>query len=213
MGEKEMPSEGNSGSPALAYADPATPRPHVAASTSRWDVAAIILKLTGIYLVVVQGLPALAHAVDYGTGGTTRFSRSLALLYGVLFVLFSIFGLVLMLTADRLAGWLLPRLDGYPTAAQTPTSARGVQEVAFSVLGIYLVAVDAIPGLAMYLWRWVAEPDSAIIAHTDVAPFIVEHLVQLVVGLWLFFGSRQLANYWQRRRWEADASRERDGAL
>ena len=126
-------------------------------------------------------------------------------------ILLFAFGVALWLKAERVAAYMLP--DREETSERLALSIEDVQSAAFSVVGV-LVLAGAIPQL-------VQTASSIIIMHSleytsrnqwflphDI-PRLAGLVVQLILGFWLFFGSRGLAGLYRRMR-EAGLSRVKE---
>src|SRR6185312_1271184 len=218
MSEPPAPRiDGAPEAPSLAYADPATPHPQQLTPVSRWDVAVIVVKLVGIYLFIFQGLPYLVAALRSLADGTWRFRVAWLYFYFGVAAAFLAIGAVLFLAAGWLARLLLPKSQPLESLSGAAT-ATTVQEIAFSVVGVYLIVVYALPGFALQGWRWLANTEAQggtmQTQLPEYGPYVFEHLVQLVVGVVLFKGSKRLSDYWHRVRLHRTASgADDDGPL
>jgi hypothetical protein len=198
---------------ALPYAQPDTSRPQQAGDArglTRRDVAALALKLVGIYallhgMYLVIYLPGLL--MNYRAYRTASIGME-ALLLGIGPYALSLgIGVLLLLFADRLAPRLLPdpRAEQAEAQGQPPalvrTSGPELQAIAFSVVGVLLVVWSA-KSLALAAWALYAqgETGSATFEQNGWGQYATQFLVECGLGVWLFFGSRQLAAFWQRLR-------------
>ena len=189
--------------PALAYADISTPRPEhigMAAGITRGDVAVITIRILGIY-IILQGLTELgflaASFMGYGYG----ISR-INVPFATVFALFEAVGVLMLIKAPWIARRLLPEAPATPTVNPGPGSPIELQSAAFAVIGV-LVTVWAIPDVALAIWRY-TNPAILTAPHEQGGMVLVESLlkpaVELVLGVWLFFGSKRLSLYWQKMR-------------
>jgi len=168
---------------------------------TRRDIATIIVKLIGVYMIL-QGFPALVAIGQYGFGGLGRISMSMwAYFLGMLGFYLGI-GALLLAFGERAAKWLLPRPDGSGSAAPWPGSPVELQAAAFSVAGVVIIAFWAAPGLIFDTWRYLFHnsPEAPPGQVVELMPFLLRHAMELAVGLWLFYGSKRLSLYWQRMR-------------
>jgi hypothetical protein len=108
-------------------------------------------------------------------------------------------GLGLVLLRHRIASWLVPLPQ-----PDLRSPAAGLQAVAFSVVGVFLLA----HGLAGFLAQLTVS--AADVWDSSVEQFAVP-LAQLVVGLALFLGARRLATVWQALRTAGLPSGDGDG--
>lgn len=118
------------------------------------------------------------------------------------FILLLALGLVLWLKAGRIAAYMLP--DREEALERAALSIEDVQSTAFSVIGI-LVLAGAIPQMVQTVSSIVImhnlQYDSKnqwFYAHDIVR--IAELVVQLIIGIWLFFGSRGIVGLYRRMR-------------
>lgn len=186
--------------PALPYADSSTPDPDGGGITRR-DVATLAVKLVGVYMII-QGFPDLVQIGQLGFGGLSRISTMLWVYYLGMLVFYVGIGALLLVYGQRVSGRLLPKPDVSGSVAPAPWSPVELQAVAFSVLGMILIAVWALPGLVFDCWRYFFRhnPDAPPGQVIDVMPYLVRHALELGLGLWLFYGSKRLSLYWQRLR-------------
>lgn len=203
---------GASDSGAIPYADRSTPSAdHHGGSggVTRRDVATIVVKLVGVYMIL-QGFPALIAIGQYGFGGLGHISMSMwGYFLGMLGFYIGI-GALLLAFGDRAAKWLLPRPDGSRSAPPAPGSPVELQASAFAVAGVVIVAFWAVPGFIFDTWRYLFHnsPDAPPGQIVDVMPFLVRHAMELALGTWLFYGSKRLSTYWHRLRHESRGADE-----
>jgi hypothetical protein len=192
---------------ALPYADRSTPHPDQHGGTggvTRRDVATIIVKLIGVYMIL-QGFPAVIAIGQYGFGGLGRINMSMwGYFLGMLGFYLGI-GVLLLAFGDRASKWLLPKPGGTSSGPPRPGSPVELQAAAFAVAGVVMIAFWAIPGFVFDTWRYLVRnnPDAPPGQILEVTPFLVRHAMELGLGLWLFYGSKGLSLYWQRLRGSA----------
>jgi len=181
---------------------------------SRKDIASLSCRILAVYSVI-----SAAKALNYlmileqlfqgnfrpGAIITILVSSSLPS------ILLLAFGVALWLKAERVAAYMLP--DREETSERPALSIEDVQSAAFSVVGV-LVLAGAIPQLVQTV-------SSIIIMHsleyTSRNQWFLPHdiprmaglVVQLIIGFWLFFGSRGIAGLYGRMR-EAGLNRVKE---
>jgi hypothetical protein len=148
------------------------------------NAAEVALGVAGVWLIVSR-LPelglSLAFSPRHPDGSLSWIGLvSVGLVVGC--------GLGLVLLRRRIASWLVPMPQ-----PELRGSVAGLQAVAFSVVGVFLLA----RGLADFLAR-------LTLSASDVWGSSIERfaapLAEVVVGLALFVGSRRLAVIWQSLR-------------
>lgn len=196
--ETQETVDAGSASPPIAYADPSTPEPRQvlgAQGITRGDVAAIVVRLLGIY-VILQGLPLIAPLFE------SRFDLVVTSVYGLVLTAFELVGIFLVWKATRLGLWLLPsetEAVGVPPGSSSPLDW---QAVAFSVVGVVL-ACEAAPVLAHAFVRYTYESVYALAHGTTPSSLLLtlfRPTVQLLLGTGLFFYGKRLSHLWQRTR-------------
>jgi hypothetical protein len=213
----------------LQYAQPDASRPYLAGDAhglTRRDVASLALKLVGIYSLL-QGMSLVSYMpgllMHYRAYRAASIAMEMLLLGLGPYALSLGVGIFLLLFADRLAPRLLP--EPAPGQADSPppalvrTSGPELQAVAFSVVGLLLIVWSA-RSLALAAWNFYA--GSRVIVEALERPgwgrYALEAAVECGLGVWLFFGSKRLAGFWQRLRGQGgpsaagDAGAGRDSA-
>lgn len=180
---------------AIPYAGPLVPTAQETRLTSgitRGDVAALAVRLFGIYLLV-NALPILGYFMSAlirlprsGPGVDSWF-----ILYSIYLMGYAGVGAWFTVKAVRIAAWLLPPVTANPNVPAAAGSPPGLQAVAFSIVGVYL-ALSALPELAAaFAWRGSALPG------TTYFPPLIKAGVQLAAGLFLFFRAKRISGCWQ----------------
>jgi hypothetical protein len=198
--EKISPPSGNQ---QLSYAHPGTQQPvHLgfASRMSRGDAASVALKILGVYLIL-QGVAALTQFPEILTQMPHYRPGTVLYYLGPSFIFVGA-GAWFLLRGDYLAKWILPKWapdKESDAVAGRSLSARDLQAVAFSVVGVVLIAWAAVPRLMYAGWVFFAlERTEAEIsaAKRNVAMAIP----QLLIGVWLFRYPAMLAGTWSRLR-------------
>jgi hypothetical protein len=188
---------------ALPYASESTPvtggDSH--APITRGDVAVLAVRLLGV-IAIIQGSAFLAVLgsvfSNFGAGaGVVWATLAVAAPYGIYLGA----GIVLVATA----GWIGPKL--LPDARRSDdaagrASARDIQAVAFSVIGV-AVAVWSVGELASAIWYLSfrsARRDEDHTAWDLASPHLVRFAIQVGVGVVLFLGAKGLSRVWHRVR-------------
>lgn len=124
-------------------------------------------------------------------------------------VLLCVFGVVLWLKAEKIAACMLP-VSG-ETVESPVLSIAEVQSAAFSVVGVMILA-EVIPQLAqtasniIIMHKLGYLPQNQWFLTNDISR-MVGMAIQLILGFWLFFGSRGMAGLYRKIR-EAGLSRK-----
>jgi hypothetical protein len=160
-------------------------------------VAALAVKLMGLYLIV-QAIPAVVAIVGWMMDGAPHGGAGY---YLSTFGLSAGLGLVLLAVGDRIGAWLMADPSPLPSEP-APPDVRNVQSAAFAVAGVMLIAVWALPGLVYDGWRsfYALNPVDAQQRAIEGRPYLARHVVELLLGLFLFYGSKRLSAYWHRLR-------------
>jgi hypothetical protein len=108
-------------------------------------------------------------------------------------------GVVLLMFGDRIAGKMINQ-DKHAGAPAAGITARDVQTLAFSIVGIYLIATS-LPSLASLLWTIAyyyrkGGPDLARAGVENVWRPTIQVIVEFMVGVGLFLGARGVSSLW-----------------
>lgn len=115
-------------------------------------------------------------------------------------------GIILWLYAGKLANYLVPdkEPDKDPPSGDPQIRVEDIQAAAFSLVGLFIL-VDAAPKLIQILLNIIlfsklqhAIPSEWVNITTITR--IAELVIQLVLGFWLFFGSRGIVGLLRRLR-------------
>jgi hypothetical protein len=174
---------------AIDYAKPSTPHPPVslASGITRGDIAALAVRLAGIYLIIAA-LPTLV-VVAFSGFGRSGFDSTVGIFIPFCIAFIGV-GAFLIVKAALIGSWLLPRVTAGPDVAPTPGSVQQLQAVALSVVGVVLAA-SSLPQLA-----WAAEQFTH--SSRGLLEVTIRPAAELIVGLLLFFRSKRISGYWER---------------
>ena len=178
----------------IAYADASVPTARETALRSgvtRGDVAALTVRLYGIYLVL-QALPMAGYVLVALIQSPRLWGRLdfTFLFYVAYLAVFAGVGTWLVIKAPKVGAWLLPKATVDPGLPPVAGSPQGMQAVAFSVVGLFLAA-SAFPELAAALARY-ANSDR------DLFATFIKSGAAFVAGLFLFFRAKRITGYWQQ---------------
>jgi hypothetical protein len=190
--------DGETALPAISYASPTTDDAHDI-RLSRHDVACIIVRMIGVYVLLysLQFLPSI-----FRYWGAPPLYQMQALLP---FAVAAGIGVAVLFFSRNLSIWLLPRTA--VIASTAPGSSQGQwMAMAFAVMGAYFV-ITSVPLLLWYvalIAMGPAEPyapsRAVAVRSWDPIAGLVRHGAELIAGAWLFFGSKKLAAFWWRLR-------------
>ncbi len=168
---------------------------------TKQEIASLALKLLGIYCFI-QALTFLASTLSLVGMNVSEMglSKSLMVAGGALPVLgYLLAGSVLLMYGDRISGKLTSKGKKMGTSA-TGITTRDVQTLAFSIVGIYLIAMS-LPNLASLLWTIAyyyrkGGPDLARAGVENVWRHTIQVVVEFVIGIGLFLGARGVSSLW-----------------
>jgi len=168
------------------------------------EAGSLAFKLAGIYVAVtcllqIQMLMVFVSAVtrDYGAAGLGGWVGVIASF--LQFALLAALAYVLLVHSNKLSGRMFGDTDEKVVIS---ASARDIQAIAFSVVGIFLF-VSALPHIMQIAANlaWAAEDPGwrrRMMAGTLAAS--IEAFIKLILGLYLFFSGRTLSNIWFKLR-------------
>lgn len=177
------------------------------------EVASLAFTIAGIY-ALVQAIPLIGQLVSWFQMLATAMEKSDSAKFGewgliTIAIILPFAGLVFVgylfiARSRKFALRMFPR-GLFPEEGAAPgagASATDLQVVAFSVVGILVVAI-ALPhllnGAAYLAYAYVRAEPAKQIPWTSWAYFVAG-LLQLGLGVGLFFGGRGLASYWRKAR-------------
>ena len=175
------------------------------------DLTIILLRLLGIYCFI-ESVPAFRDmfqiitlfifeydSIQHDTLG--RIFPLFSALYGVILI---IMGIYLIKSAPELARRMTPGESSDSLILKY--ESKDIQAVAFSIVGI-LVILLAVPALWFnlgQLFMWYSDDISDVRRDTQTIRTYwmrsIGPLLQMGLGLWLFFGSRGLSRLWHKLR-------------
>lgn len=193
----------DSAPPPIAYATEHTPDVGMNAPITRGDIACIAIRIIGFVAIATAlstfGYDGVIELMNL-RGGRSPFLYALA----ILFIAYFGGGVFLVMKGPALARWLLPR-----TAISVPhdpgPAAVQLQAIAFSVLGLVLVlwSISSLAGWVFFLLennaRGGVQP-AFDIRFRQALPMLINFGTQAALGVWLSFGSKRLAQWWQNLR-------------
>ena len=172
---------------------------------TRIQIASLSLKLIGIFSFI-QAIPILRElSIAFAFKENNFIMQDKTdqafnyLLFGVLtsIILLLILGTCLIIFSDKLAEKIM---KGNSETLLTDISARDIQSIAFSVVGVVLIVL-AIPqivqlGVNIQVLKQAGDdvPTRNVLAGTWA--HAIGLIIQSVIGLLLFFGSRGLSSLW-----------------
>lgn len=181
---------------------------------SRRDVAVLAFTITGIYLLVQSVQPLQQFLYYMGTlltGGLRRFPSGSDGVRSFLFaaMISAPAPAVLLGGGYVLIRWrreLAERLFPGPPSEPAEKRFLGLHALAYSVIGVFVTA-DAIPELVQSAAEFAVGPRTRLmIGGTTGSGWIsvmslIAGVVQLAIGIGLFFGSHSLVRIWSRLRY------------
>lgn len=181
-------------------------------SLTKYDLGVLSVRLTGLYLLT-QALTHAAYipgALGY-TGARGQQWAILAMYSGPAVV--DALGGTFLLTCTN---WIVRRaFPEFSAGASVSASGRDLQAIAFSVVGVWLVA-SAVPDVAQFVAMcWSIGIPATASKRLDLIPVVAKILVQIAAGVYLFARAKGLSALWHRLRYagiaQPPATTNRDG--
>lgn len=176
------------------------------------EIASLTIKLMGVFIL----LRSIAY-VPMAYGGVF-FAFQTDVRPGLLQMLFLImlstataviplaFSVLVILFSDKAAAWLITDDSAVEQPPDSPVTQSDVMAVAISCIGLYFI-VAAAPGIIQALINNSIQRRQQIITPFG-SPSAMMHFfrqmfapaVQIALGIWLFVGSKGIANFWKKIR-------------
>jgi hypothetical protein len=162
------------------------------------EIATLSFKILSLY-AFFHLIDKLAHIISYLLYGDLSGVKFLNFIsWAVPPFLFLIFGILLWYAASPLAASLFKTTDPDDKAN---ASLIDIQTVAFSVVGLFVLA-DSVPDfLRVVVWHYSVESTTPI-QKSPLAGDGVAFLLRSAAGFWLLLGSRGIVNLVRRLRRE-----------
>jgi len=163
------------------------------------SVASLSLKLLGIYAIILA-LPHTQILLFFTQSFHGRETSPLMIVgYLAPFLLLIATGATLICFSAKLSRLLVSTSD---SKSEPETSTSDIQAIAFSIAGV-IIAAKAIPRITQIVTNISLLYNKGLesMAERAIAQAWASGLglvVQLAIGLWLFFGARGLTHMWQR---------------
>lgn len=155
------------------------------------EIATLSFKILSLY-AFIKAIDKLSTLINY------LYKYSLSEVGVLNFMIFASPVLLLLLCGGLLwflAPWLASSISKSTAPADNAAASLfSIQAVAFSVLGLYLLA-DSLPALVRsIIWHFTTASRS-MGERSPLIGDILGFLIQIVIGVWLLFGSRGLVNF------------------
>jgi len=161
------------------------------------EIATLSFKLLSLY-AILQLIDKLGYIISYLMYGDLSGANFMNFIsWAVPPVLFLICGILLWYTAAPLAGSLF-KATGSNENSNSNASLIDIQIVAFSVVGLFVLAESFPNFMRLVVWYYLANE----IQKSPLTGDGVAFLLQSVFGFWLLFGSRGIVNFIHRIRQE-----------
>ena len=148
------------------------------------EITSLSLTLMGFYLLGTQ-LPFFGLTVV----GSLQHGRIVTCVPAVIALGFAIF---LIACSKRIAQWTCLQPETNDTTEQHSTSAPAIQTIAFSIVGLLIVA-QALPALAGIISINILTEAGRMTALRYLGP-----MLEVLTGGLIFFNSRRLTVFWTR---------------
>lgn len=162
---------------------------------SKLEITRIACKILGVYLII-QGLNVFANVIS---SYILMQDQSTVMLFVSVVFPFSfliIFGISIWVFSGKLSS-LIVKGEVY-SKEESGLKANDLQRVAFSILGLLFIGTS-LPELVSNLMNLITM-DEIYSASIRLLPGILGNIVQLIIGLVIFFGARGLVNLLENLR-------------
>ena len=157
---------------------------------------------------MLQGVPALIMIFQFRTA---RLMNDL-LVGGSIFAVIEGIGIAMLFSGPWVGRRLLPRTPVVLDRHVTPSSPVELQAAAFAFLGVFL-ATSTVSRFAAELANYFLARQLVPQDFQSVFIRLLQPLIELALGIWLFFGSKQLSLYWNRLRRNEPRPHDESGPL
>lgn len=156
------------------------------------EIASLSFKVLSLY-AFIKAIEKLSTLIYYAYQ-VNEIGVPFFMVYAVPVLLLALCGALLWFLSPVLAS----SISESAGSGDNPASLSSIQAVAFSIVGLYMVAAS-LPGIVRStIWR-LTEPAS-MSKGSPLLGDVMGSLVQVVIGLWLLFGSRGLVNLISKMR-------------
>ncbi len=152
------------------------------------EIATLSFKVLSLY-AFIKAIDKLSTLIYYAYR-VSETGIPFFMIYALPMLLLALCGVLLWFIAPLLASSISKSTVSEDNSA---ASLSSIQAVAFSIVGLYMVG-DSLPSIVRStIWRF-TEPTS-MSKGSPLLGDVMGSLVQVVIGLWLLFGSRGLVNF------------------
>jgi hypothetical protein len=151
---------------------------------SKREIAGLACKTLGLY-IIVQGIYVIANAIS--SYFVYQFESGMLVSAVFPFVFLVVFGICVWTFSEKLS-FLMVNGEA-DSEDRSSITANELQRIAFSVLGLFFIGTS-LPKLISHL----STMNEMMDAIPNPLTGVFGDITQLVIGLWIFLGSRSLVN-------------------
>jgi len=169
------------------------------------ETASFVIRLIGVYIVLrfIGYFPSILTPFIYMK--STPSSFFLALISTIVTLAHPAFCLLIIFKSDKVATWLVP--EDKPLTCPGNVNKNDILTIGFAIVGVLVIA-SVIPKFVQMATRYSLSKNHPEYQATryliELKSIIVASLVELLLGLGLFFGSKKLVEIWNERQFKSN---------
>lgn len=169
------------------------------------ETASFVIRLIGIYIVLrfIAYFPSILTPFIYVKSTPSGFFP--ALISTIVTLAHPAFCLLIIFKSDKVATWLVS--EDKPLTVEVNINKDDIMAIGFAIVGLLILA-SVIPRFAEMATRYSLSKNQLEYQATryliEFKATIVATLVQLLLGLGLFFGSKKLVEIWNEKQFKSN---------
>lgn len=174
------------------------------------EIVSLVIKLMGVFILIKTLAYVPMSLVNlfsvWQTSQTEITEKTLFTIMAFFLALIPIvFALLIIVLSDKVAAWLIKEREDKIVEFSDSIQKEDVMLVVFTCFGLYLI-VTAFPNLILYLFHYLTLRRSGgdYVSYTSGGLYnfsrIIAPIAQLILGVWLFIGSRGIVKLWRKIR-------------
>jgi hypothetical protein len=168
------------------------------------ETASFVLRLIGIYIVLrfIAYFPSVL--MPFYSMKSTSISLFPAFISSVITLAHPALCLLIIFKSDKVAAWLVP--EDKPLTAEGNVNKNDIMAIGVAIVGLLVIA-SVIPKFAQMTTKYSLLKNLQEYRTTEylieLKAIIVASLVELILGLTLFFGSKKMVQIWNEKQFQS----------